>query len=101
MDSKNQIVLSHHTIGATLVRIFTAELTELEAIFLVLFLSIAVLYGVSWIIMKQRGVLSNQIQLQTQKLPDFFQALKKDDLQEMIEEELAYNELGVKTFDLK
>ena len=61
MDSKNQVVLSHHTLGATLARIFMAELTELEAIFLALFLSIVVLYGVSWLIMKQRGILSNQI----------------------------------------
>lgn len=39
--------------------------------------------------------------LQPQNLPDFFSAMKPSDLEEMLEEEKIYQELGVKNVDLK
>jgi hypothetical protein len=51
--------MSHHTLGNTLGRVFTGGLTGLETIYFTLFMAICVLYGISWIVSKKKGLIAN------------------------------------------
>mmetsp|Transcript_13109 Transcript_13109/g.20353 ORF Transcript_13109/g.20353 Transcript_13109/m.20353 type:complete len:298 (+) Transcript_13109:380-1273(+) len=102
LGTKNDIPQSGHTLGSEADSLVSGKLSDLESIFLIAFILTVFAFAVYSVthtyelLFKEPVVEGRESPVKGMSLPDYMNALKEQDLEEMMEEEFTYvNEFGV------
>lgn len=96
INKYNGAVVSNHTLGTTLYNVATFDISIRETMFLVAFLVILAYFTVQFVFSTSDEFMNlmygKKLQYQESAIPDYFQALRQQDLEELIEEEQTFSE---------
>jgi hypothetical protein len=102
----NGPIVSNHTLGSTLYKCVTMDITARETLFLVAFMIILVYFIVQGVVRAADEFMNlmygKKLEYQESAIPDYFQALRQQDLEELIEEEQTfYDEFNIQNISQK